>query len=95
MSGTFYPEAAILKRIERKTSFFFLTRGRIWTRCAYALAHIFGQKTRATWGLCEKLNDSYTQRVSSFSIQPKIIDSLHSFDTVVCGLSFSHAGGRT
>ncbi len=87
MSGTFYPEAAILKKELSGKNILFLshTRPDLDTlSSAYALAHIFGQKTRATWGLCEKLNDSYTQRVSSFSIQPKIIDSLHSFDTVVC-----------
>jgi len=48
------------------------------------LAHIFGQVAKCTWGLCEKLNDSYTRRVSSFTIQPCIISSLDNFDVIVC-----------
>lgn len=87
MSGTFYRETEILLRelSGKKTLFLSHARPDMDTlSSAYALAHILGQKTKCTWGLSEKLNDSYTNRVSSFSFQPKIIDSLESFDAVVC-----------
>jgi nanoRNase/pAp phosphatase (c-di-AMP/oligoRNAs hydrolase) len=51
---------------------------------SFVLAHIFGQHSACTWGTCEKLTDSYAQRVSSFPIRPKIISSLSAYDVVVC-----------
>ncbi len=87
MSGTFYLETEILARELNGKNVLFLSHARPdmdTLSSAYALAHIFGPKAKTTWGLCEKLNDSYTTRVSSFSIRPKIIESLSAFDTVVC-----------
>ncbi len=87
MRGTFYREAEMLVRELAGKRVLFLSHARPdmdTLSSAYRLAHILGQKTRATWGVCEKLNDSYAQRTSSFAIQPKLIDSLESFDAVVC-----------
>ncbi len=87
MRGTFYRETEILLQELSGKRVLFLSHARPdmdTLSSAYALAHILGQKIKCTWGLSEKLNDSYTTRVSSFAIQPKIITSLESFDAIVC-----------
>lgn len=87
MAQPFYKETEILLRELNGKKVLFLSHARPdldTLASAYALAHIFGQKSRATWGLCEKLTDSYMHRISSFSIRPQIIESLSSFDAVVC-----------
>lgn len=87
MRGTFYIETEILLREVSGKNVLFLSHARPdldTLSSAYGLTHILGQKTKCTWGLCEKLNDSYSNRVSSFSLQPKLIDSLASFDAIVC-----------
>lgn len=87
MPETFYQETAILQKELSGKKVLFLSHVRPdmdTLSSAYGLAHIFGQSTKCTWGLSEKLNDSYTQRVSTFAIRPQIINSLFPFDVVVC-----------
>ncbi len=87
MSGDYYSETKLLLSLLREKKVLFLshTRPDLDTlSSAYVLAHIFGQYASCAWGTCEKLNDSYTQRVSSFTIQPKVITSLSSYDVLVC-----------
>jgi nanoRNase/pAp phosphatase (c-di-AMP/oligoRNAs hydrolase) len=87
MPGTFYAETSILQRETRGKNVLVLshTRPDLDTLAsASVLAYILGKQTPSTWGLCEKLNDTYSQRVSSFTVRPQVITTLEKFDCVVC-----------
>lgn len=87
MSGNYYPETSILLSALRGKRVLFLSHARPdldTLASACVLAHVLGTFSQTTWGLCEKLNDSYAQRVSSFTIRPIVVSSLEPFDCVVC-----------
>ncbi len=87
MPGTFYKETDILVRELAKKKVLFLTHVRPdldTLASAYALTHFLGQHTPCEWGIVKKLNDSYTQRISDFTLQPLLVEKLDSYDVVVC-----------
>ncbi len=85
--SSFQNETQTLARLVRGKKVLFLshTRPDLDTlSSACALTSFFSPSAKTSWGVCEPLSSDMKARISFLDFQPRVIESLESFDVVVC-----------